>query len=72
MCYCNLRIYRAVTDSQTLNTIKTAARFGGSFLSKLATAALAGDPRNRSRVLSAFPEIVARYGPGSTFYSETL
>ena len=41
-------------------------------MSKLAEAALAADPVHRNRVLSAFPEIVARYGPGSAFYNEYL
>lgn len=61
-----------MTERQTLASIKTAHQYGGSFISKLAEAALAGDPRNRDRILRAFPEIVARYGPGSAFYNETL
>jgi hypothetical protein len=61
-----------VTDSQVRHTVKTAAHFGGSFISKLANAALIADPRNRSRVLDAFPEIIALYGPGSAFYTESL
>ena len=62
----------AVTEKQTLASIKTAHQYGGSFLSKIAAAALAGDPRNRDRVLLAFPEIIAKYGPGSAFYNEYL
>ena len=62
----------AVTEKQTLASIKTAHQYGGSFLSKIAAAALAGDPRNRDRVLLAFPEIIAKYGPGSAFYNECL
>ena len=38
----------------------------------LTAAALAADPLNRSRLLAAFPEIVARYGPGSDLYDENL
>lgn len=72
MCYCINVVYAAVTEKQTLASIRTAHQYGGSFISKLAGAALAADPRNRDRVLSAFPEIVARYGPGSAFYNETL
>ena len=41
-------------------------------MSKIAAAALAGDPRNRDRVLRAFPEIIAKYGPGSAFYNEYI
>ena len=72
MCYCTKVIYRAVTEKQTLASIKTAHHYGGSFLSKIAEAALAADPRNRDRVLLAFPEIIAKYGPGSAFYNEYL
>jgi len=52
--------------------VRTAHHYGGSFLSKVAEAALNADPRNRDRVLDAFPEIVAKYGPGSVFYNEYL
>ena len=72
MCYFVHRVYRAVTEKQIRATIRTAHHYGGSFLSKVAEAALNADPRNRDRVLDAFPEIVAKYGPGSAFYNEYL
>lgn len=72
MCYFVHRVYRAVTEKQICATIRTAHHYGGSFLSKVAEAALNADPRNRDRVLDAFPEIVAKYGPGSAFYNEYL
>lgn len=72
MCYCIHTVYRAVTEKQTLASIRTARQYGGSFMSTLATAALAGDPRNRDRILAAFPEIIGKYGPGSAFYNEDL
>ena len=72
MCYFVHRIYRAVTEKQIRATIRTAHHYGGSFLSKVAEAAMNADPRNRNRVLDAFPEIVAKYGPGSAFYNEYL
>jgi len=72
MCYGTTVIYRAVTEKQTRASIKTAHHYGGEFFSKLAEAALLADPRNRSRVLDAFPEIVSKYGPGSAFYNEYL
>lgn len=62
----------AVTEKQTLASIKSAYQYGGDFMSKIAAAALAGDPRNRDRVLRAFPEIIAKYGPGSAFYNEYI
>ena len=72
MCYVTITIYRAVTEKQTNATIKTAQNYGGAFISKLAEAALLADPRNRSRLMDAFPEIVSKYGPGSAFYNEYL
>ena len=72
MCYFVHRVYRAVTEKQIQATVRTAHHYGGSFLSKVAEAALNADPRNRDRVLDAFPEIVAKYGPGSSFYNEYL
>ena len=61
-----------MTEKQTLASIKSAYQYGGDFMSKIAAAALAGDPRNRDRVLRAFPEIIAKYGPGSAFYNEHI
>nr|BAR22817.1 hypothetical protein [uncultured Mediterranean phage uvMED] len=72
MCYSVHRIYRAVTEKQIQATVRTAHHYGGSFLSKVAEAAMSADPRNRTRVLDAFPEIVSKYGPGSAFYNEYL
>ena len=61
-----------MTAQQIPARLKTAHHYGGEFFSKLAEAALLADPRNRSRVLAAFPEIVSKYGPGSAFYNEYL
>ena len=72
MCYIIHSIHRAVTEKQVRCSIKTAHHYGGEFFSKLAEAALLADPRNRSRILDAFPEIVSKYGPGSAFYNEYL
>ena len=40
---------------------------GGTFVSHLATALRYADPVNRQKILDAFPEIVAKYGPTSQF-----
>ena len=61
-----------MTERQIRATLRTAHHFGGSFFQHLTAAALAADPRNRSRILDSFPEIVARYGPGSSYYSENI
>ena len=42
-------------------------QYGGSFVSALAQALRYADPTNRQRLLDAFPDIVAKYGPGTKF-----
>ena len=49
-------------------TLQTALTYGGSFYKALATAGLAADPSNRERLLRAFPEIQATYGPQSSLH----
>lgn len=49
--------------------IKTVQRFGGSFYQNLAAAMQAADPKNFDRILAAFPELLEKYGPESSFYS---
>jgi len=67
-----LHSHVTMTPTQTHYTLLTAEQFGGSFIRHLAVAALHADPSNRKRVLTAFPEIEAEYGPTSKFYSEAL
>ena len=49
--------------------IKTVQRFGGSFYQSLASALQTADPKNFDRILAAFPELLEKYGPESSFYS---
>ena len=42
-------------------------QYGGSFVSALAQALRYADPTNRQRLLDAFPDLVAKYGPSSSF-----
>jgi hypothetical protein len=51
-------------------TFLAASRHGGGFLSALSTAWLRADAQNRRRIEAAFPEIVTRYGPESSFFYE--
>ena len=47
--------------------------YGGTFVSHLATALRYADPVNRQKILDAFPDLVAKYGPASQFMkSKTL
>ena len=57
-----------MTDSDIYWTLRTAAQYGGSFYQALANAGLRADPRNRQRLLDAFPELVATYGAASNLH----
>jgi 2-oxo-4-hydroxy-4-carboxy--5-ureidoimidazoline (OHCU) decarboxylase len=40
---------------------------GGSFVSSIAQALRFADPTNRKKLLTAFPDLVEKYGPASKF-----
>ena len=42
-------------------------QYGGSFVSSIAQALRYADPTNRQRLLDAFPDLVVKYGPSSSF-----
>jgi len=46
----------------------TASKYAGSFYKALAHAGLAADPGNKQRLLTAFPEFAATYGPASRLH----
>ena len=41
--------------------------YGGSFVSSIAQALRFADPKNRQRLLDAFPDLVEKYGPNTKF-----
>jgi hypothetical protein len=57
-----------MTDSDRYWTFITCSQYGGSFFKVLSEAGLKADPINRERLLLAFPEIYATYGPASRFH----
>lgn len=68
------------TESDTLSLLQIASehkrvmvaamrRFGGTFVRALADALAAADHDNEARLLTAFPDIVRRYGPGTEPYA---
>jgi hypothetical protein len=61
-----------VTSDQQINTLLTAATFGGNFMRKLAEAGLAADPANRALLFMTFQQLTDDYGPASCLYSEDL
>lgn len=57
-----------LTPQELFYTIDAMHRYGGSFVSALASALECADGRNRQRILDNFPEIFADYGPSGPFY----
>ena len=60
-----------MTSTQLHAMITLMDQYGGSFVSALAQALRYADPTNRQRLLDAFPDLVAKYGPGTKF-AQTL
>jgi 2-oxo-4-hydroxy-4-carboxy--5-ureidoimidazoline (OHCU) decarboxylase len=56
-----------MTSTQLSAMITLMDQYGGSFVSALAQALRYADPTNRQRLLDAFPDLVAKYGPGTKF-----
>ena len=56
-----------MTSTQLTSMITLMDQYGGSFVSSIAQALRYADPTNRQRLLDAFPDIVAKYGPGTRF-----
>ena len=57
-----------MSESDIFWTMATAAQYGGSFYQAMGNAGLAGDPNNKRRILTAFPEMVATYGAASRLH----
>jgi hypothetical protein len=56
-----------MTSTQLSSMITLMDQYGGSFVSSIAQSLRYADPTNRQRLLDAFPDIVAKYGPGTRF-----
>ena len=57
-----------MNDTDIHWTFAAAYQYGGGFFQNLAKAGLAADPGNKQRILTAFPELVATYGPPTKFH----
>jgi len=57
-----------MSESDIYWTFVTGSKYGGSFYKALAHAGLAADPGNKRRILDAFPELVATYGPANRLH----
>lgn len=53
-------------------TFIAAKAHGGGFIQALAQAWLVADPQNRRRIEGAFPELVDRFGPDSSFFHKQI
>jgi hypothetical protein len=51
--------------------LKTASKYGAGLIKRLADAAIDASAEQRSRLLTAFPEIVDCYGPDTFLYRLT-
>ena len=56
-----------MTSTQLHAMLTLMDQYGGSFVSSIAQALRYADPTNRQRLLDAFPDLVAKYGPGTRF-----
>ena len=54
-----------MSPAQLNITIRAMRIYGGGFAVKLADLLEVADQENEARLLSAFPDYVKRYGPGS-------
>lgn len=57
---------------QLYRTWAAAEAYGGGFVSALAAAWFRGDPANRARIEAAFPHLIEKFGPGSSYYSKEV
>lgn len=54
-----------MSPAQLNTTIAAMRNYGGAFVVRLADLIAIADHENEARLLSAFPDYVKRYGPGS-------
>lgn len=57
-----------MTPEQRRATLQAMCNFGGSFVYRLAMAWICADAINAAKLAEVFPELIAEYGPGSTFF----
>ena len=59
-----------MSDADIYWTFTTAIQYGGGFFRALADAGLRADPRNKRRILAAFPEMITTYGTASRMHRQ--
>jgi 2-oxo-4-hydroxy-4-carboxy--5-ureidoimidazoline (OHCU) decarboxylase len=58
---------KLMTSTELHAMIARMDSYGGLFVSSIAQALRFADPKNRQRLLDAFPDLVQKYGPDSQF-----
>ena len=61
-----------LSGDELLYTTRAMRSFGGSFVQHIGSALQVADSSNAVRLQQAFPELIAKYGPGSDFYAAVL
>ena len=56
-----------MNSTEFRNMVMVMDQYGGSFVSSIAQALRFADPVNRQRLIDAFPDLVAKYGPNNQF-----
>lgn len=59
-----------MTPDQRRATLAAMNKFGGDWVRRLAMAWICADAINAGKLAAAFPELIAKYGPGSGFFAE--
>lgn len=57
-----------MTHDERLITCRAMKQYGGSFVKALSEAWLLADAKNMERIEGAFPDYMAKYGPGSALH----
>jgi len=60
--------FTTLTAHDQWRTFLAMERHGGGFCSALAQAWFKADPSNKRRIESAFPHLLADFGPDSSFF----
>ena len=63
---------KVLRGDELLYTTRAMAAYGGSFAQHIGSALQVADSSNAVRLQQAFPELIAKYGPGSDFYAAVL
>lgn len=61
---------KVLRGDELLYTTRAMAAYGGSFAQHIGSTLQVADSSNAVRLQQAFPELIAKYGPGTYFYEQ--